>query len=330
MTACAPASPPMTRALPEDAGRWVRAVLLGLCLVLGAGGLAWLAPRTASAEEMVSLATSHFDFRFFEEHRKVAERLAAKAEKVRDRHCALLPRCDEGPFLVRIARDEEEFLELQPYQAHIDWAAGVAYAELSLVVLRLDKDMLLTMDETFEHEVSHLLLLRILPKRPPRWFIEGIAIRQAGQDLLQKLETVSVAAMSEGPLPFSQLDETFPGTPGGRELAYSQSGLFVSYLASRFGDKSLAKLITALSFGTGIQEAATKVYGVSLSRLEEDWRATLSRFAWLKGLTDSWGMWFALSLLFVAAVFVRLVRSRRRRNQLAEPTDADWEYRRRE
>ncbi|MBM4354595.1 MAG: hypothetical protein FJ109_12535 [Deltaproteobacteria bacterium] len=282
--------------------------------------------RRASAEEMDSLSTSHFDFRFFPEHRKVAERLAANAEEVRSRHCALLPRCDEGPYLVRIARDEREFLELQPYEAHIDWAAGVAYADLSLIVLRLDKDMLLTMEETFEHEVSHLLLLRILPKRPPRWFIEGLAIHQAGQDLLQKLETVSAAAFSGGPLPLSRLDESFPGTAGGRELAYAQSGLIVSYMANRFGKKALSKLITALSYGMRMPDAVTRVFGISLEKLEEDWTGTLSRFAWLRGLTDSWGMWFGLSLLFIAVVAVRMVRNRRRKRQMAPP-DPDWEYR---
>jgi hypothetical protein len=276
---------------------------------------------------MVSLSTSHFDFRFFEEHRKVADNLAARAEEVRKRHCALLPRCDEGPFLVRIARDEKEFLELQPYEAHIDWAAGVAYAELSLVVLRIDKDMLLTLDETFEHEVSHLLLLRILPKRPPRWFIEGLAIHHAGQDLLQKLETVSAAAFADGPLPLDELDESFPSTPGGRELAYAQSGLVVAYMQSRFGSKALANLIAALSNGMRLPDAMTKVLGITLAGFEEDWKGTLSRFAWLKGLTDSWGMWFALTLLFLAALAVRLVRIRRRRALLSEPADADWEYR---
>lgn len=284
-------------------------------------------PLKAAAEEMGSLSTSHFDFHFFSEHHKVAERLAASAEDVRTRHCALLPRCDEGPFQVRIARDEREFLELQPYQAHIDWAAGVAYAELSLIVLRLDKDMLLTMDETFEHEVSHLLLLRVLPNRPPRWFIEGLAIHQAGQDLLQKLETVSAAAFSDGALPLDRLDESFPSTAGGRELAYAQSGLVVSYMASRFGKKSLAKLITALSYGMRMPDAMPRVYGVTLARFEEDWRGTLSRFAWLRGLTDSWGMWFALTLLFLTAVAVRVVRTRRRRRQM-EPPDSDWAYRR--
>jgi len=271
------------------------------------------------------IRTRHFLFQYEAEHEQVAAGLARIAEKVRTRHCSLIRPCYGGTITVKIARTEDEFLDLQPYNAHIDWAAGVAYSSLSLVILRMDKRMLLSISETFEHEVSHILLLNAVKKRPPRWFIEGLAIHQAGQNLVERFERVAAATMSDGPFPFSELVDTFPEGEHRRSLAYAQSGLFVSYMVARFGIPKTRKLVRALAWGMPIDTATRKAFGTTLADLEEEWVDSLGSYAWLMTATSSWTVWGLLTLLFLLAVVVKRRRTVLRKREM-EREEADWEY----
>lgn len=284
-----------------------------------------LPPYPALAGQ-IEKKTAHFHFEYAPEHAKAAIPLVSSAEAVRKRHCAMITPCFKGPILVRIAKSEDEFLDLQPYGAHLDWAAGVAYGELGLIILRIDRDMLLSLAETFEHEVSHILLLKAVKRRPPRWFIEGLAILQARQDLIERFERVAAATLSDGAFSLASIGANFPADPSGRSLAYAQSGLFVSYLRQRFGDGKLKELVKALSFGMTMEDAFVKVLGVPLDEVEEQWSGTLGSLAWLKAITSSWMLWSLISILFLVAVAVKYARTRRRKRQMVEE-ERDWEYR---
>jgi hypothetical protein len=302
------------RALPPLA-------LAGFLLLLS------LAARADEPASFQSLTTDHFHFEFPEQQRKVVLRLAESAEAVRSRHCRLISPCFEGPIKVQIARSQDQFLDLQPYQAHIDWAAGVAYADLSLIILRVDKDILLTIEETFEHEVSHVLLLKAVRQRPPRWFIEGMAIVQARQDLISKFEEVVAATISDRALSLSDIATRFPSSPSGRALAYAQSGLFVGYLVSRFGDEKVRALVQALGKETDFASVFAATMKEPLSQVEADWKASFGSYGWLKSLTESWLLWGTAALLLVLGVGRQLQRRRKARALLVGDEGADWEYR---
>ena len=281
--------------------------------------------RGANDSGARQLGTRHFAFEYHERHEKVARRLAGVAERVRTRQCRLIKPCYDGEIKVKIASSEGEFLELQPYGAHIDWAAGVAYAQLKLIILRVDNRMLLTIDETFEHETSHILLLSAVKKRPPRWFIEGLAIHQAGQNLVQRFEEVAAASISDAPFRLDQLEEHFPGGGKARGLAYAQSGLFVAFLVDRLGPAKMQELVRALSYGMSVKDGLRKVAGLSLSGLEEEWADSLGNLAWLRAATSSWTLWLFMTLLFLLAVVVKYRRTARRRKQM-EVEETDWVY----
>lgn len=273
------------------------------------------------------LTTEHFRFEFPEQQRKVAQRLAAAAEDVRERHCQLIQPCFAETIKVQIAHSQAQFLDLQPHQAHIDWAAGVAYAELKLIILRVDKDILLTIDETFEHEVSHILLLRAVKQRPPRWFIEGMAIVQARQNLIERFERVAAATINDGALSLDRISMRFPGSPEGRALAYAQSGLFVNYLVNEFGEKEMAGFVQRLARNSDFKDAFHSAYGQSLAATEDQWKEALGSYGWLKALTESWLLWGAAALLLIAGAGTQMRRRRKHRDTLPEEDGADWEYR---
>ncbi len=296
--------------------------LLGLALVV-----VFATPPGVAAAAPKTLSTDHFLFEFPEQQRKVATRLVDAAEEIRKQHCRLIRPCFEGTIKVQIANSQGQFLDLQPHQAHIDWAAGVAYADLQLIILRVDKDILLTIEETFEHEVSHILLLQAVKARPPRWFIEGMAIVQARQNLIDRFEKVAAATINDQSLSLDRIAVRFPNSPEGRALAYAQSGLFVSYLVNEFGEKSMARFVSTLAGSSDFKQAFKDVFGRSLAVTEEEWKGALGSYGWLKALTDSWLLWGVAAMLMVAAIGTQLRRRRKQRDRLPDEEGADWEYR---
>ena len=76
----------------------------------------------------------------------------------------------------------------------IEWAAGVAFPRQSRIVLRAFGTALFNLRQTFEHEISHILVYRAVEGRHvPRWLMEGFAIYQAGESLVDHGHTAAGA-----------------------------------------------------------------------------------------------------------------------------------------
>lgn len=294
-------------------------VLLALLLSTGA----------ASADDWAVEETAHFRFETPRDNVRSLGPLVEHAEDIRTRHCAVIEPCFEQKITVKVLPESETFRTAQP-GAHIDWAAGIAYTDRDLILLRLDGGMMLTLLETFEHEVSHIALLNAVTRRPPQWFIEGLAILQARQDLISRFEAAAGAAVHGNLIPFADLHRGFPATAGGRRLAYAQSGLFMHFLQSELGGPAgLRKVISRMVEGDSIYKAVHQVSGRPLDDIEAEWRDTLSGVRpWIISLRDSWWLWTGMAFLFLFAVFVKTRRIRRRKKQMAEE-ESEWEYRRR-
>ncbi|GEM_PF-2450661 len=283
--------------------------------------------QAGNAAEGAGSGMGQFVWKYSPEREDVVDRLRAMAPASRQRICSLLPSCGTETIEVRVSESEEEFLATQPMSVHIDWAAGVAWPDQNLIVLRVDKSMLLTLEETFEHELSHLLLYQAVAPPIPRWFVEGLAIIQSERNLIQRFEAVAGASVADSLYALEEISDRFPGSHGGRGIAYAQSGMFVSWLLGAIGEPAFKKMIALMAKGSTINGAVLASAGVSLEELEEQWRSTLGRGAWLKGLSESWGLWTIMGLLVVVGVFLR-----RRRNKLIKrgyrgDDGPDWEYR---
>ncbi|MFH1529114.1 MAG: hypothetical protein ABIK09_00080 [Pseudomonadota bacterium] len=272
--------------------------------------------------------TPHFRFETHQGNARALRPLVERAEEIRDHHCQLIEPCFEQTITVQVLPESESFRKAQP-GAHIDWAAGIAYFERDLILLRLDEGMMLTLLETFEHEVSHIALLSAVPRRPPQWFIEGLAILQARQDLISRFEAAAGAALHGNLIPFKDLEEGFPSSASGRRLAYAQSGLFLYYVQAEVGGpEGLRKVISRLVAGDSIDRAVHLASGKSLDDIEAGWRDTFAGVnSWIISLRDSWWVWTGMAFLFLLAVFVKTRRIRKRKRQMVEE-ESEWEYRR--
>ena len=280
----------------------------------------------ASAVEWHVEETPHFRFETHAANARALKPLVERAESIREHHCELVRPCFEQTITVRVLPESSSFVKAQP-GSHIDWAAGIAYYQKNLILLRLDGGMMLNLLETFEHEVSHIVLLDAVPRRPPQWFIEGLAILQARQELIPRFEAAAGAAVHGNLIPLDDLRKGFPRSEAGRRLAYAQSGLFMHFLQSSLGGPTgLSDVITKMVDGDSVHKAVRGVSGRQLDDIEAEWRDTLSGIRpWIISLRDSWWLWTGMAFLFLLAVFVKTRRIRRRKREMAAE-DEEWEY----
>lgn len=308
------------------AARSLRGLLFVLLMLISCSLPAQSAPE--HPEVYVQL-TPHFRFEVPWNNRTAIVELVNRAEQIRGEFCAVVPHCFSERVTVRVTADASSFLGAQPGDGHIDWARGIAYASRNLILLRLDQGNILSLEETFEHEVSHLVLLKSIKTRPPQWFIEGLAIYQARQDLIPRFEEAAGAAVSGNLIPLSRLNHSFPRSDKGRGLAYAQSGLFLHFLVNEIGQEGILKIVSGLGQGRAFPEAFILATGRPVEELEKQWLESFDGFgSFFMALRDDWWLWSLISVLFVLAVVVKLVRIRKRKQQMnAEDREKDWEYR---
>ncbi len=267
--------------------------------------------------------SEHFAIGGSPEYARPVDKLTMLAEEVREELCQLIDPCFVDRVSVRIAGSSEQFQEEQPGRVHIDWASGIAYPSRNLILLRIDNAYGLGLVQTFRHEVSHIALDHASGGRAPRWFSEGLAIMQAGEDILARFEQVSGAVLWKNLMPFEKLARSFPSSAHLRHLAYSQSALFMVYLKQEIGSAGISGIIRKQGEGLPIENAFYEVTGRNMSDFEREWKSSLesgSNF-WVK-LRDNWWLWTLMSLLFIFAGIKRMLSIRRRRRALAEE---DWD-----
>ena len=289
--------------------------ILWLALTLALGML------RAHASPPPLVETEHFRFHATEGTNQNTKRIAAIAESRYDALCATLRVCDiagETPIDVWLAADAEGFASAFPEGSPMaEWAVGVAFVSHGRIVLRAHGSALFTLQETFDHELSHVLLYRgAAPGHVPRWFTEGVAIWQAGESVLERLVSAQRAALTDRLVPLNELSARFPSKGPAVALTYTEAALFVRWTVGRAGPEAVPRLVRALREGRGFEEAYQEIVGLPFAEAEEAWMETVDSDAlMLTLLTDQNVMWSLLTLLFLWAAWVRI---REKRLRLAE------------
>ncbi|MCB9728193.1 MAG: hypothetical protein H6744_09875 [Deltaproteobacteria bacterium] len=302
-------------ALPK---RW-RTFLLSL-LLLGSA----LAPtvRAADAPPEVLVATPHFRFHRVPGTENATRRLAASAEARYRVLCSMLDACDldprllgpDAPVEVWLADDAERFAAVFPAGSAMgEWAVGVAFPPERRMVLRAHGSALFSLAETFDHELSHILLHAAVGAQPvPRWFTEGVAIWQAGEDVLDRLVPARRAALTRSLIPLEDLSRGFPAQGAPLELAYAQSALFVHWLEREYGATALPRLARAMREGAPFEQAFDRAFGAPVATLEGQWLEGMEQNSPAIGLiADPEFLWGLTALLFLWAAALRMLRRRR-------------------
>lgn len=218
---------------------------------------------------------------------------------------------------VRFVRDAEELRALAPANAPPpEYAAGVAYPSVGLALVSATEPRSLQpvrVRQVLRHELSHLLLGVATGRQPiPRWFSEGVAVVQAGEQTWERFQTLSIASWTGRLLPFEQLDRGFYGGSS-VEVAYAESASAVSFLMSVDGRARFPLFVSQLGAVGDADQAARRTYGRTLGQLEAEWRsANALQFALAPIFAGSGALGLAGTILLAAA----WLRKRRREGRI--------------
>jgi hypothetical protein len=223
---------------------------------------------------------------------------------------------------IDLARTTGEMATFAPAGApYPDYAAGVAYSELGLVLLSLTPvhanaphDLV----QVFRHELAHIALFdAVAGAHVPRWFNEGFAVFASGETSVARLPTLWTATLADTLIPLDRLDAGFPLDQNEASVAYAEAADVVRYLVRHRERFRFQGLVERMRAGQEFTTALRDAYGVELSELEQEWREDVAkRYTFWPVLLSGSVIWFGVIGLFAFAY-----RKRRRR---AKVTLARW------
>jgi len=222
---------------------------------------------------------------------------------------------------IRIARGPKDMVALAPRGAPPPaYAVGVAYPAIGLVILSVvEPNRWLPPDlkSVLSHELSHVAVHRaVLGHDLPLWFVEGLAVYQAREQNLSRIQTLWEASVAGNLLPLSTLSRAFPTAPHQVNLAYAQSADLVQHMLREPADReNLTNVIKRVAEGASFDRAVLAAYRLDLPYLEREWRQSLrERFQLTPLLLTGSALWVGIAVLFVFAV---IRRRREKREKLA-------------
>ncbi len=217
---------------------------------------------------------------------------------------------------VDVARTPGEMETLAPRGApYPEYASGVAYPELGLVLLTLTPrfpNENLDLVQVFRHELAHVALTDAVGAHPiPRWFNEGFAVMASGETSFERMWTLSTATISDRLLPLAQVERSFPSDENKASIAYAEAADVLRFLIRREDRHRFRALVGELGEGGTLDHAARQAYGVDLVTLEHEWReAVAKRYTFWPILCSGTVVWAGVMGLFAWGWRKRRARSK--------------------
>jgi hypothetical protein len=223
--------------------------------------------------------------------------------------------------VVRVVRSPEQMAELAPEGAPPPtYAAAVAYPPLHFIMLALKAPVTWEapdLGELMRHELAHVALADAVGDRHvPRWFNEGLAIRQSGELPWARLKTLWDASLSRTLIPLKDLDTAFPSASYDVNVAYAESADFVSFLMRDADRARFGSLVQRVGAGVAFDRAIEDAYGTDMRTLEFQWREEVGRRFGIVPMLTGGGLIWVVILGLAAAAWVK--RRRRAKAKLEQ------------
>jgi hypothetical protein len=189
-------------AKPKDMNGKISVLLKGVFLL---AIFTVLTPPVRAAEYRVQ-SGDHFIIQFTEKDMATADLLTGKVEEIRSRIIRDIGLDFPGKTVVIIAPTIETFQRLGPGLPWIPlWAAGAAFPEHNLIILRSPRAIQRGHIEplsVFTHEFTHIALGIALQDTPvPVWLAEGLAMYEAREWTFDRTMVLTQAVLSGRLLP---------------------------------------------------------------------------------------------------------------------------------
>jgi hypothetical protein len=157
---------------------------------------------------------------------------------------------------------------------HADSAAGVV-----TVTVEPGADQGIVMEQRIPHELMHILLYRQVGmgyKNLPAWLREGMSMLAEGYPNPDYESVLRDAAARDGLTPIRDLCASFSPRVDSAFLAYAESRSFTNYLRGQYGADGLLNLASVYADGVDCERGPERAFGEPLSKLERDWRVSIS------------------------------------------------------
>lgn len=131
-----------------------------------------------------------------------------------------------------------------------------------------------------KHEYVHVLTLQQTNFNIPHWYTEALAVRSEGYPRPVEWNALLLDRVPRGDLKnLDTLSMGFirAGNQANWNFAYCQSVIYAEYMAARFGEPSLAKLLEAYRNNRSTDQAIPEVFGVSKQEFEKGYREYLDK-----------------------------------------------------
>ena len=161
-----------------------------------------------------------------------------------------------------------------------EWVAGHANPMLgvAMVVIEAGPEQSVSMEQRIPHELLHVMLYRQVGagyENIPAWLREGTAtLAEVNPNPDYDRVLLEVSARNEL-IPMKDLCASFSSEVGEAFLAYAESRSFTNYVHGRYGSSGLLTLAGHYADGVDCERGPERAFGVSLSKLELDWRASV-------------------------------------------------------
>ncbi len=259
-------------------------------------------------------------------HPSIRERvqpLIADAAAVRTQLTEYLGQPVLSEVRVSVARTPGEMATLAPPNApYPDYAAGVAYPEIGLVLLTIKPvhpNSQHDLGEVFRHELAHVALEDAVSGRPvPRWFNEGFAVLASGETSYVRLQTLWTATVSDSLLTLPQMERSFPADESQANIAYAQAADVVRFLVRHEEQHRFRGLVSRLRDGETMDSALLNSYGEDAAALESEWREEVAK------RYTFWPVLFSGTVIWAGTLGLFAFGWRKKRRKAAD-TLARWE-----
>lgn len=159
------------------------------------------------------------------------------------------------------------------------WAAGHADSAAGVITVTIEPgvNQNLLMEQRIPHELMHVMLHRQVGagyRNLPAWLGEGMATLAEAYPNPNYAILLREAAARDALIPIRDLCDSFSPRVDSAFLAYAESRSFTDYLRGLYGADGLLSLANAYANGVTCERGTERAFGVSLAKLERDWRVT--------------------------------------------------------
>ncbi|HSG44129.1 MAG TPA: peptidase MA family metallohydrolase [Anaerolineales bacterium] len=203
-----------------------------------------------------------------------------------------------------------------------DWAVGHADSAMGMlmVVIETGLDQNIQMEQRIPHELMHIMLARHIGagyQNVPAWLREGMATLAEVYPNPEYDRTLMDAASRDALIPIADLCASFSPQIDSAFLAYAETRSFTNFLRGGYGSDGLLTLAKTYASGVDCERGPERAFGVSLAKLEQDWRVTTLGQNNVMAMLGNMAPYLGLLCLVVIVPLIGIVNSMRKKEGVA-------------